>query len=101
MLSNEFSKNIFWVYSIIIKNKNLNAIKLSKDLKKKGIETRPFFYPMHMQPIIKKLKLIDKNEKFPVSEKIYRYGLYLPSGIGNTFNEVKEVVKQLKIIFKN
>ena len=101
VLSNEFSKNIFWVYSIIIKNKNLNAIKLSKDLKKKGIETRPFFYPMHMQPIIKKLKLIDKNEKFPVSEKIYRYGLYLPSGIGNTFNEVKEVVKQLKIIFKN
>ena len=101
VLSNEFSKNIFWVYSIIIKNKNLNAIKLSKDLKKKGIETRPFFYPMHMQPIIKKLKLFDKNEKFPVSEKIYRYGLYLPSGIGNTFNEVKEVVKQLKIIFKN
>lgn len=101
VLSNEFSKNIFWVYSIIIKNKNLNAIKLSKDLKKKGIETRPFFYPMHMQPIIKKLKLIDKNEKFPVSEKIYRYGLYLPSGIGNTFNEVKEVVKQLKIIFKD
>ena len=101
ILSNEFSKNIFWVYSIIIKNKNLNAIKLSKNLKKKGIETRPFFYPMHMQPIIKKLKLIDKNEKFPVSEKIYRYGLYLPSGIGNTFNELKEVVKQLKIIFKD
>lgn len=101
VLSNEFSKNIFWVYSIIIKNKNLNAIKLSKNLKKKGIETRPFFYPMHMQPIIKKLKLIDKNQKFPVSEKIYRYGLYLPSGIGNTFDEVKEVVKQLKIIFKD
>lgn len=101
VLSNEFSKNIFWVYSIIIKNKNFNAIQLSKIMKKKGIETRPFFCPMHIQPIIKKLKLINKNEKFPVSEKIYRYGLYLPSGIGNTFNEVKEVVKQLKTIFKD
>jgi len=101
VLSNEFSKNIFWVYSIIIKNKNFNAIQLSKIMKKKGIETRPFFCPMHIQPIIKKLKLINKNEKFPVSEKIYRYGLYLPSGIGNTFDEVKEVVKQLKIIFKD
>ena len=44
---------------------------------------------------------LDKNEKFPVSEQIYKYGLYLPSGIGNTFKEIKEVVKQLKIIFKN
>ena len=56
---------------------------------------------MHMQPIIKKLRLINKSEKFPVSEQIYRYGLYLPSGIGNTFKEIKEVVRQLKIIFKN
>ena len=98
--SNKFSKNIFWVYSIIIQNKKFNAIKLSKNLKKKGIETRPFFYPMHMQPIIKKLKLINKKEKFPVSEEIYRYGLYLPSGIGNTITEIKEVIKQLKTIFK-
>ena len=53
-----------------------------------------------MQPIIKKLKLINKKEKFPVSEEIYRYGLYLPSGIGNTITEIKEVIKQLKTIFK-
>tara|TARA_B110000858_G_scaffold170562_1_gene200434 strand:+ start:359 stop:1492 length:1134 start_codon:yes stop_codon:yes gene_type:complete len=101
VLSNKFSKNIFWVYSLIIKNKNFKAIKLTEKLKKKGIETRPFFYPMHMQPIIKKLRLINKSEKFPVSEQIYQYGLYLPSGIGNTFKEIKEVVRQLKIIFKN
>ena len=101
LLSNKFSKNIFWVYSLIIKNKHFLATQLSKKLKKRGIETRTFFYPMHMQPIIKKLKLINKNQKFPVSEQIYKYGLYLPSGIGNTFKEIKEVVKQLKIIFKN
>ena len=33
--SNKFSKNIFWVYSIIIQNKKFNAIKLSKNLKKR------------------------------------------------------------------
>ncbi len=43
VLSNEFSKNIFWVYSIIIKNKNLNAIKLSKDLKKGVLKLDLFF----------------------------------------------------------
>ena len=55
---------------------------------------------MHMQPIIKKLKLINKNEKFPVSEHIYKYGLYLPSGIGNTVSEIKQVIKVIKNIFK-
>ena len=59
------SKNIYWVYSLLIKNKYITALNLSKKLKIKKIETRPFFCPMHMQPIIKKLKLINKNEKFP------------------------------------
>ena len=98
IMSSKFSKNIFWVYSIVIKDKNLKAIDLSRKLKKYGIETRPFFCPMHMQPIIKKLNLINKKEKFPISEEIYKYGLYLPSGIGNTFNELKKVVKILKKI---
>jgi perosamine synthetase len=99
IMSNKSSRNIFWVYSILIKNKNLKAVELSKKLKKNGVETRPFFYPMHMQPIIRKLNLINKAEKFPVSEKIYKYGLYLPSGIGNTFYEIKRVTKILKKFF--
>ena len=95
------SKNIYWVYSLLIKNKDITALNLSKKLKKYKIETRPFFCPMHMQPIIKKLKLVNKNEKFPVSEHIYKYGLYLPSGIGNTISEIKQVIKIIKRIFKN
>jgi perosamine synthetase len=96
---NKFSKNIYWVYPITLNNK-IKAKDLSKKLIKLGIETRPFFYPMHMQPIIKKLKLVKKNEKFPVSEKLYTTGLYLPSGIGNTFKELNKVVKVLKTILK-
>ena len=87
------------MYPITLNNK-IKAKDLSKKLMKVGIETRPFFYPMHMQPIIKKLKLVKKNEKFPVSEKIYSSGLYLPSGIGNTFKELNKVVKELKTILK-
>ena len=55
---------------------------------------------MHMQPIIKKLKLVSKKEKFPVSEEIYHKGLYLPSGIGNTIPELNKVVNAIKLFIK-
>lgn len=91
---NKFSENIYWVYSITLNN-GIKANKIAKELMKLGIETRPFFYPMNMQPIIKKLKLVNDNEEFPVSKKLYETGLYLPSGIGNNFKELKTVVKAL------
>ena len=53
-----------------------------------------------MQPIIKKNKLITK-EKYPISEEIYKYGFYVPSGIGNTLSEIKIVIKNIKEILKN
>ena len=75
---NSFSKNIYWVVGILIKNKKMTALNLSKKLLKFGIETRPFFWPMHQQSIFKKLKLF-KNQNYPNSTYISKYGLYLPS----------------------
>ena len=75
---NSFSKNIYWVVGILIKNKKMTALNLSKKLLKSGIETRPFFWPMHQQSIFKKLKLF-KNQNYPNSTYISKYGLYLPS----------------------
>ena len=98
IVSSRYAKNIYWVFPI--KSKKFDAKKLIKLLKKRGIETRPFFCPMHMQPILKRMKLIGK-EKYPISEQIYKYGIYLPSGIGNTFSEIKTVVKNIKKIFNN
>ena len=54
------------------------ARQLSYKLNKKGIQTRPFFYPMHKQKILKNF-LKQKNETFENSEYISKYGLYLPS----------------------
>ena len=75
---NHNSKNIYWVVGIVIKNKKFLAIEVTKKLKKFGIMTRPFFWPMHEQDIFKKMKLF-KKENFPNSSYIARYGLYLPS----------------------
>ena len=76
--SNLFAKNIYWVVGIVIKKKKIIASKLTKKLAKYGIQTRPFFWPMHEQHIFKKMKIF-KNKKFPNSSYLARYGLYLQS----------------------
>ena len=93
----KYSKNIYWVYSIIIKK--VAAKKIINLMRKEGIECRPFFFPLNDQPIVRKLKLNNKD-KFPVSKKIWKHGFYIPSGIGTSKKELNLVVKKIKKIFK-
>ena len=93
-----YAKNIYWVYGVVLKNKKKLAKNYINILKKEGIDCRPFFCPMHLQPVFKKMKLF-KNQKFPVSEELFRRGFYLPSGIGTTENEMKIVVAKMKKVF--
>ena len=67
------------------------------DLKDKNIGTRPFFYPMHKQPIFNKMGLF-LDDKLPNSEKLYQRGLYIPSGLALTEIQIKEVSLALQKI---
>ena len=73
LIETEFAKNIYWVYGILINPKIDNAKNIMEKLKKLKIGTRPFFYPMHKQPVLKKMGIFKKNY-FPVSEKLYEQG---------------------------
>lgn len=53
--STSYGKNIYWVYGVVITKPKLSVNKIVKKLKKVGIETRPFFWPLHKQPILKNL----------------------------------------------
>ena len=99
--SNKFSKNIYWVVGIIANNKGkFNKNFLIKYLKKKGIDTRSFFFPMHKQEIIKKLNIFNKKEKFPTSEYLFNNGFYLPSGVGIKNVQIDYICHQLNKLFK-
>ena len=50
---------------------------------------------MHLQPVFKSMNLFKKN-KFPVSEKLFNYGFYIPSGIGMKKKELVYVAIKLK-----
>lgn len=95
-----YCKNIFWVYGLVIKNNiKINAEFVINALRKKGIECRPFFYPMHLQPIYKKMKIF-KNLKYPISETISKKGFYIPSGLGIEKREQDKVINVLVNFFK-
>ena len=65
-----------------------------KDLK---IGTRPFFYPMHKQPVFNKMGLF-LNDKLPNSEKLYTRGFYIPSGLALEESQIQEVCRALSKI---
>jgi len=93
-----YAKNIYWVYGIVLgKELKINAADMMKQLADKNIGTRPFFYPMHKQPVFNN-KGMFLNEKYPVSENISEYGFYIPSGLALTEDEQYEVIRRLKEI---
>jgi len=95
-----YSENIYWVYGILIRNNcKLNAIEAMLKLNQLGITTRPFFYPMHLQPVMKKYKKISFNDYLPNSEYMGEKGFYLPSGLTLTFEQAKLVSIAMHKIF--
>ena len=78
-----YSKNIYWVFGIVLKRNNKKINEVIKKLAKKNIGTRPFFWPMHKQDAFKN-KITLKKVSLPNSEFIAKNGFYLPSGLGIT-----------------
>jgi perosamine synthetase len=97
VVKTDYADNIYWVFGLIIDKKFGDAETMMEKLAKSGIGTRPFFYPMNQQPILLKLGYFN-NLKFPISEKIYRQGFYLPSGLSLNENQIEKAALSLKNI---
>lgn len=89
--STDYCENIYWVYAITLKDEfSKTAKQVMVELGEKKIGTRPFFYPMHQQPVFNKAGLFLQDE-LPNSEKLYQRGFYIPSGLALTKNQTIEV----------
>ena len=100
--SRNYAKNIYWVIAFVITNKNLNidAKKMMKKLITYGIQTRPFFWPMHKQKIFKEKYKINTSGNYKNSEYISKYGLYLPSSLDIKSNQIKFICDKVNSILK-
>jgi len=68
-------------------------------LGKLGIGTRPFFWPMHEQPVFRKIGLF-AGESYTVSERIARRGFYIPSGMALTDEQMERSAAAVKEILR-
>jgi len=84
-----WARNVYWMYGVVVED----AFGISRDvlrarLARRGIETRTFFIPIHLQPIYYTLY---RGQRYPVADELCRRGLYLPSGATLTEGEVAYV----------
>ena len=94
----DFCENIYWVYPVVLKEQlNKNAKEVMTILGEFKIGTRPFFYPIHKQPVYTNNGLF-KDESHPNSEFLYERGFYLPSGLALKQNQIETVANKLKEI---
>lgn len=86
-----YCQNIYWAYAVTLKDEYQKSAKeVMGELSEYRIGTRPFFYPMHKQPVFNKMGLFIGDE-FPNSEKLYERGFYIPSGLALTDKAIQEV----------
>ena len=53
---------------------------------------------MHKQPIFKKLGILDNKER-PISEMLYKKGLYIPMGMNLTVNKMEYISEKIYKLF--
>jgi perosamine synthetase len=95
--------NIYWLYSIVIDaaEAGITRDELAAKLAERGIETRPFFYPVHIQPPY--LRYAKGN--YPVTDWLSARGLSLPTAndiliedVDRVCGAIEEIVSHWRVV---
>jgi perosamine synthetase len=86
----DFAESIFWVFGLVADSTVGTAFDIMKQLAARDIGTRPFFWPMHLQPVFQRMGLF-VDQSFPIAERLGVSGFYLPSGLAITDSEIEHV----------
>jgi perosamine synthetase len=88
-----WAKNVFWMYSILVEDEfGMTRDQLRAYLAERGIETRTFFIPMHLQPIYYRAF---EGQRYPVAERLCQRGFYLPSASSLTPREIDYITEEV------
>lgn len=92
----EYAENLYWIFGIVLdESVSMDARDIMTKLAKRNVGCRPFFYPMHLQPVFHKMGLFE-GESYPVAEKLGERGFYVPSGLTVTEEQREYIVEQIR-----
>ena len=93
-----YAQNIYWVNGLVLGREwPFAAEEARRTLAQQQIGTRPFFWPMHEQPVFRKMGLF-AGESCPVAENLARRGFYIPSGLGLTDEQIEQVADAVRLV---
>ncbi len=92
-----FCKNNYWVFGIVFGPSWPDLPEIEERLLKDGVGNRPFFFGLHEQPLYQN-EAFFKTQRLPVTERISRRGLYIPSGVATTLEDQEYVARILEKI---
>ena len=87
--TSDYNSN-FWLSTILFK-KEFDTEAFCLEFDKAGIEARPLWKPMHLQPVYKGVPAYLNG----VSERLYKTGICLPSGPWVSDEDVRYIVENL------
>lgn len=96
-----YARSVFWMYAIELDESiGMDAALMMAALREKGVDSRPFFMGLHAQPILNELGLF-QGEHYPNTERAYRRGLYLPSGLALSEEQIDIVSSAVAEIIRH
>lgn len=96
----EWARHVYWMYGVVLsEERGMNAVEFAQQLAERGVQTRPFFLGMHAQPALHRLGLFE-GEQYPVADRLAERGLYLPSGVAITQEQIDKVCAAVKDILR-
>jgi perosamine synthetase len=91
-----WATNVYWMYGLVLEESTgIDAVEFARRLRGRGVETRPFFLGLHEQPVFRERGLF-RNECYPVTERIARQGLYLPSGLALSDEQMEQTAAAVR-----
>jgi perosamine synthetase len=92
----DWARSVYWMNGLVLdRDTGLDAVTLATRLRSAGIDTRPFFIGMHRQPFLLERGLF-AGESYPAADEVGEQGLYLPSGVGLSEEEIAAVISATK-----
>lgn len=100
LAANDDASNIYWVYGLVLDDDvPFDAEHAMKRLAAEGIGCRPFFWPMHEQPVFRRMGLFE-GERHPVAERLARRGFYVPSGLALGESQIDTVIDAVRELLR-
>ena len=86
-----WAENVYWMYSVLVEPAfGLHREAVRAGLRERGIDSRPFFVPLHELPPYR------QDAPFPVATALAAKGINLPSGTGLRSDEIAQVCDALR-----